>query len=444
MSVANASVDVAVRDEIDRLFELQRRSQWTVRRSTAAERKDRLVRLRDALVAHADEAAEAVAADMGRPTQDNEAFYPVAKIDIMIANIDEWMKPTVVTNLWQAKSALVRYEPKGVVLLLGPWNFPISLLFEPLAAIIAAGNTAIVKPNELTPAASAFCAKIIREVFDESEVAVVEGGIDVAEALLEQPFDHIFLTGSPRVGRTVMAAAAKNLSTVTLELGGKCPAILDDQTDLERAAQNIAMAKLGNAGQICLTVDYVLVPNSRRDELVQKIIEQLTAAFYVDGVYQDDRTSRIVNASNFTRVKEYLDDAVARGAQVAFGGSSDPEKLVIEPAILLDVPDDAQVLQQEIFGPLLPVIGYDSEDEVIEHIQRGTKPLAMYIFSDDEAYQERIMASTSSGGVTINGLLTHYFEDALPFGGVGDSGMGRYHGLEGFRQLSNARSVAVN
>lgn len=443
MSLANAPADVA-HAEVVRLFELQRRSQWTVRRSTAAERKERLARLRDALLAHADEAAEAMAADMGRPLQDNEVLYPIAKIDIMIANVDEWMKPTVVTDLHQAKSALVRYEPRGVVLLFGPWNFPISLLFEPLAAIISAGNTAIVKPNELTPAASAFSAKIIREVFDESEVAVVEGGTDVAEALLEQPFDHIFLTGSPRVGRTVMAAAAKNLSTVTLELGGKCPAILDGETDLVRAAQTIAMAKLGNNGQICLTVDYVLVPSSRRDELVQQIIEQLTAAFYVDGVYQYDRTSRIVNAPNFTRVKGYLDEALAKGARVAFGGSAEPEKLVIEPTILVDVPDDAQVLQQEIFGPLLPVIGYDSEDQLIEHIQKGTKPLAMYIFSDDEEYQERIMASTSSGGVTINGFATHYFEDALPFGGVGDSGMGRYHGLEGFRELSHARSVAVN
>ncbi|MEV0685234.1 aldehyde dehydrogenase family protein [Nocardia sp. NPDC050378] len=431
------------RAEVERIFELQSRHQWVVRASTSQERKQRLMRLKEVLLAHADEAVAALTADLGRPAGFSEVWPPVAKIDATLSKLDEWMAPQVVTDLEKASSAQVRWEARGVVLLFGPWNVPIGLLFEPLVAIIAAGNTAIVKPNELTPAASALSARIIREVFDEREVAVVEGGTDLAEILLEQPFDHIFLTGSPKVGRAVMAAAAKNLATVTLELGGKCPAIIDQSTDLDIVIPQIGETKMSNGGQVCLSVDYVLVPHSRVEEFASRLSEYYTTNYYVDGVYQSERTARVVNRPNFERVAGYIDDAVARGAKVVFGGATDMERLVVEPTILTGVPVDADVMQAEIFGPILPIIGYENLDEAIAHVRKGTKPLAMYIFSDVEDDVERILSSTSSGGVSINGCMTHYWEDSLPFGGVGDSGIGRYHGVDGFRELSNPRAVAV-
>lgn len=444
MTLQLPTAPITTQSEIEQLFAAQRSHQWVLRASSAEDRKRRLGKLRAALLAHSDDIAAALYSDMGRPQElaAMEVAMPVGKIDEVILHLDEWMEPTPVTDLAQASSAVIRWEARGVVLLFAPWNFPISLLFEPLIAIIAAGNTAIVKPNEVTPASSAIAATIIREVFDEREVAVVEGGIEQSEALLELPFDHIFLTGSPRVGRTVMAAAAKNLSSVTLELGGKSPVIVDETTDFETAIPQFGIAKMLNGGQVCLSADYILVPASRRDQLVAQLSGFFTAAFYADGAYQVASNSRIVNRGNFDRLKGYLDDAVERGATVAFGGKVDEDALSIEPTILIDVPADSSILSQEIFGPLLPVIAYDSADDVIEHVRGGTKPLAMYVYSSDGTFIERILTETSSGGVSVNGWATHYWEDSLPFGGVGDSGMGRYHGIEGFRELSHARAVA--
>lgn len=444
MSIQQDSHVTASREEIQRIFDLQRRTQWNARKSTAAQRKETLLRLREALTARTDDIVKALAEDMGRPADvaAMEVFQPIRKIDETIKHLDDWMTPTPVTDLVQASSAVIRWEPRGVVLLFGPWNFPISLVFEPLVALLAAGNTAIVKPNEVAPASSRVTAEIIREVFDEREVAVVEGGIDAAEALLELPFDHIFLTGSPKVGRAVMAAAAKNLSSVTLELGGKSPAILDATADLDAVVEQLGIATTVNSGQVCLSVDYILVPNKLRDELVLKLSTFFKNVFYADGVYQAARNSRIVNVANFKRLKGYLDDAVERGATVAFGGQAYEEALVIEPTILTDVPADADVLTNEIFGPIVPIVGYDDIDNVIGHIRGGTKPLAMFIFSKDNQFVEQVLENTSSGGVTVNGWAVHYWEDALPFGGVGDSGMGRYHGIAGFREFSHGRAVA--
>lgn len=444
MTRQNETSSVTSLKKIAQLFDAQQRHQWVVRQSTADQRIDRLERLRDSLAAHSDAVAEALNADMGRPAEISatEVGMTLGRINETIQHLDEWMAPTVVTSLTHASSAVVRYEARGVVLLFAPWNFPISLLFEPLAAIIAAGNTCIVKPNELTPAASAVSAAIIREVFDETEVAVVEGGVPESEALLELPFDHIFLTGSPRVGRTVMAAAAKNLSSVTLELGGKSPVILDETADLASAVEQLGIGKMLNSGQVCLSVDYIMVPNSRRDELVRSLGDFFSAAFYADGEYQTDRSSRVINAANFERLRSHFEDAVEKGARVAFGGGFDARALSIEPTILIDVAANSTILEQEIFGPLLPILGYDDPDEVIAHVRAGTKPLALYIYSQDQRFVEKVLSGTSSGGVTVNGWSTHYFEDSLPFGGVGDSGMGRYHGIEGFRELSHARSVA--
>ncbi|CAB3741033.1 Aldehyde dehydrogenase [Paraburkholderia sediminicola] len=444
MTIQPDSQAAASREEVQRVFDLQRRTRWSARKTTAEQRKQTLLRLREALSARTDDIVKALADDMGRPADvaAMEVFQPIRKIDETIKHLDDWMAPTPVSNLVQASSAAIRWEPRGVVLLFGPWNFPISLVFEPLVALLAAGNTAVVKPNEIAPASSRITAEIIRDVFEEREVAAIEGGIDVAEALLELPFDHIFLTGSPKVGRAVMAAAAKNLSSVTLELGGKSPAIIDTTADLDAVVDQLGVATMVNCGQVCLSVDYILVPNRLRDELVTRLSAFFKNTFYADGVYQASRNSRIVNGANFKRLKGYLDDAVERGATVAFGGKAYEDALVIEPTILIDVPAEADVLSNEIFGPIVPVVGYDDVDNIISHVRGGTNPLAMFIFSKDNQFVEQVLENTSSGGVTVNGWAVHYWEDALPFGGIGDSGMGRYHGIAGFREFSHSRAVA--
>lgn len=432
------------KEEIQRVFSAQQSNSWDVRKSTADTRKVRLLRLREAIVAHGDAIQTALFEDMGRPVDDNgspETAGILATIDQAVANLEEWMAPVPV-NATVAASAYVRYEAKGVVLLFSAWNFPFTLLFEPLVPIIAAGNTVIVKPNEVAPASGRVAAAILREVFAENEVAVFEGGVELADLLLELPFDHIFLTGSPRVGRTVMAAAAKHLASVTLELGGKSPLIVDETSDFGDAIQQFGIGKFFNGGQVCISPDYVLVPNSRRDEFVAQLSGFYRQMLYVDGVYQPARSSRIINERGFHRLQGYLTDAKARGAKVAFGGGTDASKLLIEPTILLDVPADADVLQNEIFGPLLPVICYDDADAAIAHVQAGTKPLALFLISNDEEFIGRVIENTSSGGVSINGWAPHYMDKALPFGGVGESGMGHYHGEYGFRELSHARAVA--
>lgn len=441
------SIDIkeaATPHEIQRIFDLQQAHQWTQRLSTADDRKSTLTRLRAAIDARTDDLIQALADDLGMPA--SFAAYEVSavltKIDDTISHLSGWMKPTPVDNPKVAASAHVRWESRGVVLLFSPWNVPVRLLFEPLVAIIAAGNTAIVKPNEVAPASSTIAAQIISEVFIEQHIAVVEGGIAIAQALLELPFDHIFLTGSPNVGRQVMAAAAKHLSSVTLELGGKCPTIIGADADFDSVVKQLTYGKMLNNGQICLSVDYVLVPNSRLDEFVEKFRASLQADFFEDGKYVFGRTSRVVNTANFRRLKALLDNATATGATVSFGGHVDEERLFIEPTILTNVNKDADVLSEEIFGPIVPVVGYDNLDEAIAHVQAGTRPLGLYVFSNDEKTIDRVISETSSGGVTVNGWGTHYLEDELPFGGVGTSGMGRYHGIDGFRELSHGRAVA--
>ncbi|GGF28890.1 hypothetical protein GCM10011518_42730 [Flavobacterium limi] len=352
------------------------------------------------------------------------------------------MAPTKVEELAIAKSAYIRYESRGVVLLFGAWNFPVTLLFEPLVSIIATGNTAIVKTNEVSAAVAAVGSKILEEVFDEKDVAVFDGDPSVSTALLELPVDHIFFTGSPAVGRVVMAAAAKHLASVTLELGGKSPLIIDDKYDINEAMPSLIFGKYLNDGQVCTSPDYLLVPNNRIEEFVEIFKQNITGMFYSDGNYLPESNTHIVNERGFDRIKSYIDDAVERGATIAFGGNSNRDTLTIEPSILLNVSEGSAVLENEIFGPVLPVVGYDDPTEAVSFIQSQTKPLALYIYSDNEGFVNQIIDNTSSGGITVNGWATHFMEQSLPFGGVGDSGMGAYHGIFGFRELSHARAVA--
>lgn len=433
---------------IERLFALQRASRVTRKQEGAEARKIKLARLKDAIEARIPQIEKALYEDLRKPPsggKGGEIPAVLGEIGMAIANLEQWMapKPVAQSSHLPNTAAHIQYEPRGIVLLLGAWNFPFALVMAPLVAIIAAGNSAIVKPNELQPATSAVIAELLGSVFAEQDVAVVQGGIDVAESLQELPFDHVFFTGSPSVGKRVMAAAARHLTSVTLELGGKCPAIIDSGYDLNEAAAKVAGARFLNAGQVCLSVDHVWVPRAQQEEfctLVSALIEQM---FYVNGQLSLERLPRIVNSRNFERVLTYIEDARQHGARVLRGGQSEPESLTIHPTVLTDVPLDARIMQEEIFGPLLPILAYDSLDEVLAQIDSTGKPLAMYIFSHDQAFVDEVLLGTSSGGVTVNHVLLHFMEKNLPFGGVNGSGMGRYHGHAGFLELSNARSVLV-
>ena len=433
--------------DVDRVFAAQRAYKWTVKNSSVAERKAKLVRLKEAVLANAAAIRAALKADLRKPEAEAAGEIGSVENDIndALEHLESWMAPVEVTPapVFAGAKARIVYEARGVCLVFGPWNFPFQLLFEPLVPIIAAGNTAILKPNELAPATSRISAEIIRKVFDQREVAVFEGGIEQANALLALPVDHVFFTGSPKVGRVVMAAAARHLASVTLELGGKCPVVLDATTDLAAAAATIAAARCYNSGQVCLCPDIAWVPESRRDALVSLIKDAVGAALYRDGKLDKAAYGRMVDRRNFDRVKGYLDDAIARGAKVAFGGTTEADDLTIHPTVLVDVPADARIMHEEIFGPILPVVGYRTPEEVCTAVQGGGKPLAMYLYSNDAKFVDTILSNTSSGGVTVNGWAMHWFEPQLPFGGVNESGIGRYHGIHGFREVSHERSVFV-
>jgi aldehyde dehydrogenase (NAD+) len=431
--------------ELSRVFDLQREHQWDVKASTASERKAKLARLKAAVEAHADDIIAAVREDTRKPEGEirvTEVLNVTANIQRNIDNLDAWMKPTEITpSMNPNDKAQIVYEARGVCLILGPWNFPLGLAFGPLAAAVAAGNCCMVKLTDLCPATARIAGVIVREVFDENEVALFEGDVGVAQALLELPFNHIFFTGSTRVGKIVMAAAAKHLASVTLELGGKSPVIIDEGADIEKIAADLAGAKQFNGGQACICPDYVFVKESEKDRLVAGFKAKVAENLYADGAIKKESIAQIVNAGNFKRVKAMVDDAIEQGATVAVGGELEEADLTIHPTMLTGVTPQMKILQEEIFAPVLPVMTYDNLDQVISYIEARDKPLALYIYSDNPANVQKVLDRTSSGGVTVNGVFSHYLENQLPFGGVNQSGTGSYHGYFGFKAFSHERAV---
>jgi aldehyde dehydrogenase (NAD+) len=439
---------VSTSAQIARVFALQQAHQWEMKATSAAQRKDRLRALKSAVEAHADEIVAAVKRDTRKPDAEvrvTEVFGVIGNIQKNIDNLEEWMKPVeVIPSQNEKDQARILYEARGVCLILGPWNFPLGLTFGPLAAAIAAGNCCIVKLTDLCPATASVAGSIIRQAFDEKEVALFEGGVDVATALLDLPFNHIFFTGSTRVGKIVMAAAAKHLASVTLELGGKSPVIVDESADVRKVAADLAAAKQFNGGQACISPDYVFVRESQKDALIDEFRSRVRQNLYdADGRLRKENIAQIVNDPNFARVKQLVDDALAKGAKVAVGGTLEPADRTIHPTLLTDVTPDMAIMQEEIFAPVVPVVTYRDLDEVIGHVSGRAKPLALYVYSNDRNAIDRILSRTSSGGVTINGFFSHYLESRLPFGGVNHSGMGSYHGVFGFRTFSHERAVYV-
>ena len=406
-------------------------------------RRNQLTAMEHMLRDNADRLVAALAADLHKPETEawtTEIGFTLADIDHQKSNLAEWAEPRKVKipMMFQPASGRIVPEPKGVALIIAPWNYPLQLLLSPMAAAIAAGNAVVAKPSESAPATSAALAQLCAGYLDTATVAVVEGAVDESNALLEQRFDHIFFTGGTEVGKIVMRAAAEHLTPVTLELGGKSPAIVAADADVEVAARRIAWGKFVNSGQTCIAPDYVLVARPLRDRLVGAI-ESSVREFYGDDARQSPDYGRIITDDHFERVTGLL-DAEGSGT-VAFGGSSDASERYVEPTVLLDPDPDGAVMSEEIFGPLLPVITIDTVDEAIDFVNEREKPLALYVFTDDDAVAERTIKLTSSGGVGVNGTLLHIGPPELPFGGVGPSGMGSYHGQAGFDTFSHLKSV---
>ena len=441
MTIAN-EVQTA---EIQRLFELQQKSQFKVANTTASQRIAKLKKLQKAVMKYRPQIKEALYNDYRKhPSEvDLTDIYPViSEIKHTCSNLRSWMRKEYVDTpiaILGSKSH-IRYEPKGVVLIISPWNFPINLTLGPLASAIAAGNTVILKPSEHTSHASTIMSKILKEVFDEEEVAIVEGGIGVSTALLALPFNHIFFTGAPSIGKVVMAAAAKHLTSVTLELGGKSPTIVDETANVEMAARRIAWGKFLNNGQVCIAPDYIFVHESKKQAFLDAVKKNIKK-FYTEDASKESSYARIVNHRHFNRVKGYVEDAVLKGAKVEAGAKFDGEQDYIAPTVMTNVSEESTLMTEEIFGPVMPVYGFTDINQVIDKINSREKPLSLYIYSSKNKNINHIMANTRAGGTCINHNAVHFFNGNLPFGGSNNSGIGKGHGHFGFKAFSNARGV---
>jgi coniferyl-aldehyde dehydrogenase len=425
------------------------RAAWQRNRPDARQRLDDLARLRAAVKAGTDTMLQAISADFGHRSQHEmliaETMTVVAEIDHLRRHLRGWMKPRRVGagwRLWPARAQL-RPEPVGVVGVMSPWNYPVNLALIPLATAIAAGNHVFLKPSEHAPRTSAWLRDVLAEVFPADRVAVALGDAALGAAFAALPFDHLVFTGSTAVGRKVMAAAAPNLTPLTLELGGKSPAIVTADYPVEQAAARLSTGKWFNGGQTCIAPDYILVEHSRRDALVQALRAQAQTR-YGDLKDAGDYT-RIINEGQYRRLRGYLDDARARGLDVIPLAEIDPIRAeaehLIAPTLVLEPGDDAKVMQEEIFGPILPIRSYRSLDEALAWIEAHDRPLALYPFSHDRGTVEKILNRILAGGVTVNDTLLHFAASNLPFGGVGASGMGQYHGRAGFDAMTKTIPV---
>jgi acyl-CoA reductase-like NAD-dependent aldehyde dehydrogenase len=421
--------------------------------NSEAERRSLLKALRQVISASAPMFVEAIAQDYGHRSPSETLLAEVVPALIMaggaLSNLKAWMRPERrgrSIEFWPARNQVHR-QPKGVVLIISPWNYPLQLTVGPLAAALAAGNRIIVKPSELTPATSALLKQRLEEGLGSDRVTVALGGPEVAEALCRLPFDHILFTGSTAVGKTVMAAAAQNLAPVTLELGGKSPALLHSDCDLPRTVERIVRGKLLNAGQTCIAPDYALVARGKVDDFVRRFRE--TASRFYPRILDNPDYTAIINSRHYERLERLIEDARGQGARIETvdpagelaGAHGSPQLRRMAPAAIADVTDTMAVTREEIFGPLLPIVAYDTLEEAIAYVNARPRPLALYYFDDDRARIRHVLQHTISGGVTFNDTIYHFAQEELPFGGIGASGMGSYHGRDGFNTFSHAKGI---
>ncbi|MEO8958411.1 MAG: coniferyl aldehyde dehydrogenase, partial [Rudaea sp.] len=410
-----------------------------------AQRVADLKRLRAAFARRLDDFAAAMSADFGRRSRHEslltDGMTVLGAIDHLLAHLRSWMKPkrAAADGLFFPARTEIRYQPLGVIGIISPWNYPVNLALIPLATAIAAGNNVMLKPSEHTPRTAELLRELISEVFSPDRVVVVLGEADVAAQFAALPLDHLFFTGSTQVGRKVMAAAAPNLTPVTLELGGKSPAIVAPDYPLVTAVDRIAAGKFLNAGQTCIAPDYVLLPKAMIAPFVEEL-KKYISRHYPDLVTNPDYTS-IVNPAQYTRLKSYLDQAHAAGAQIIELADGDAGKRILPPTVVLNAREDLALMQDEIFGPILPLVAVESVDAAIDYVNARPRPLALYHFDNDKKRTQTVLDRTIAGGVTVNDTIMHIAQSGLPFGGVGPSGMGHYHGHEGFLTFSKQKPV---
>ncbi len=435
-------------EEIQRLYNLQQANKQNVKNASASERKKKLQRVIDVIMKRRDDIKEALYKDFRKAPDETDILeiYPtLAELRHAKKHLSDWMRPQKkdMPLSYIGTSAKTMFEPKGVTLIIAPWNYPFQLSMIPLISAIAAGCTAIVKPSEYTPHTSKLTKEIIAELFNENEVAVVEGDYTVSAELLKMKFDHIFFTGSPQVGKIVMRAAAEHLTSVTLELGGKSPAVIDETANVKNAAKRITWGKLINNGQTCIAPDYALVHESKKDEFITAMKKSIGNSYGSTGeeIQKSADYCRIINAKHHHRIKGLLNDAVEKGANIAFGGDVNDSENFISPTLLTDVPANADIMEEEIFGPVLPILTYKTIEEALAIINDKEKPLALYIFSSKKKNIDKVLSHTSAGGTTINDAVIHNAHPELPFGGVNNSGIGMAHGFYGFREFSHERAV---
>ena len=427
------------------IFDLQRAASRREAKPTLGQRLNALERLRSLVLDNRQDIAQAISADFGNRPHDETQLLEIVPVVNAIRyarrHLGRWMKSRrrSVDIAFQPAKAWIRYEPLGVIGIIAPWNYPLLLTLSPLIDALAAGDRAMVKPSELTPRFAELFQNLIAKRFPENEVAVIVGGVEVAEQFAELPFDHLLFTGSTAVGRKIMEAAAQNLTPVTLELGGKSPAIICPDYSLPKAARSVAFGKFLNAGQTCIAPDYALVPAASAEAFAKAVLSAARKAYPTIGSNGD--YASVISERHVARLLRAIQEAQAGGATVLQHEDDIGKTRKIGPTVVLNAPESCALMREEIFGPVLPIVGYDDLGKAIDYVNAKDRPLALYCFSNDEAQRNRVLDGAISGGVTLNATLLHIAQDSLPFGGIGPSGLGAYHGEDGFRRFSHARAV---
>ncbi|MER8694090.1 coniferyl aldehyde dehydrogenase [Mesorhizobium opportunistum] len=445
----NAIAEITDADRLGSLLAGQRAAFLRDGAPSLAQRRADLTKFRSAIIGHRKAIEDAINADFGHRSRYETAIMEVGGVaegtKYLIRNLRKFMAPTRrhVALHMRMGNARIEYQPLGVIGVMSPWNYPVNLSLMPVVTAIAAGNRVMLKPSEFTPVTNALLAKMLGEIFPEDQFAIVTGDAAVGSAFSALPFDHLVFTGSTAVGRSVMKAASGNLVPVTLELGGKSPSIVAKGHALDQATASIAYGKLLSAGQTCIAPDYALVHESDVDAFV-KAYDRKVASFYADGPTSEHYTA-IINERHYARLQSLIDDARSKGAQIIEVGNRPGDASrrpnTLAPTVVLGITDDMRIAHEEIFGPVLPIFPYRDVEEAIAYVNARPRPLALYYFGADDEDRRKVLSRTTSGNVTINGTIMHIAQDDLPFGGVGPSGMGAYHGIEGFRTFSHAKGI---
>jgi len=446
--------------EMESVLKLQKKLHIEEGPASIELRKDRLNRCIKMIKEYSDEIIDALQKDFGNRDPKSSFLTEIATtigvLEHAIKNVDKWTKDEkrpsnvdrpffirMLMGLLGSKS-YIKYQPLGTVGVISPWNFPVNLILAPLGGIFAAGNRAMIKPSELTPATSEVTKKMFEAYFDKSEAAVFTGDAEVGAAFSALPFDHLLFTGGTQIGKKVMKAASDNLVPVTLELGGKSPVIVDEDANLSEVAKKVMRGKTMNAGQICLAPDYLMLPKGKSEEFA-KASNEAVSEMFADLKYNEDYTS-VINERHYERINELVSDAKDKGAEVIQINPADEdfeqqELHKIPPTLVLNPTDEMKIMQEEIFGPVLPVKEYEDFDETVNYVNSKDRPLGLYLFSKDKNKEKKVLDNTTSGGVTLNDVIWHIGQEELPFGGVGPSGTGSYHGHDGFKEFSHAKAV---